>query len=63
MGDNQNSGKKAYAATFSLRLDHIAKISDLEQITGKNKSQVVQEAIERYYDAMLHKFNAAAPQP
>jgi len=63
MSEIQNSGKKAYAATFSLRLDHIAKISDLEQITGKNKSQVVQEAIERYYDAMLHKFNAAAPQP
>jgi len=44
--------KQAFPVTYSLKLDHIAMVTDLAERTGKNRSQIVQEAIAHYYDVM-----------
>lgn len=47
--ENSPSGDLTTAATFSLRLSHIAMVSQLTEWLGINRSAVAQQAIECLY--------------
>lgn len=44
-----------YTQTFTAELEQIAKVSDLEQRLGKNKSQIIRDAIDAYYQQLQPK--------
>lgn len=48
------------AATFSLRMSHVAYVSKLVEWLGKNRSAVVQAAIEGMYQREAAKHTAEA---
>jgi Arc/MetJ-type ribon-helix-helix transcriptional regulator len=55
----ENTQDKSYAATFSLKMSQIAMISDLVARTGKNRSELAQEAVE----LLFAKYEEKEPQP
>lgn len=47
---NSQIAEMAFSQTFSLRMDQLAKISDLSRRLGKSKSEIVRRAIDLLYE-------------
>lgn len=48
---NSQIAEMAFSQTFSLRMDDLAKVSDLARRLGKSKSEIVRRAIDLLYQA------------
>lgn len=59
----QQMAEMAFSQTFSLRMDQVAKISDLAQRLGKSKSEIVRRAIDLLYQAESQKEASDAEVP
>lgn len=57
---NQPPETTALSVSFSLRLEHVAKVSQLVEWLGENKSVVAQRAIETLYQNEAAKHTAEA---
>ena len=45
----QQMAEMAFSQTFSLKMEHVGKVSDLAQRLGKSRSEIVRRAIDLLY--------------